>query len=199
MTGTASKRGTRRVTTLLGVGLVALVVAAVALGSVIDVEALGRAWDRAVGDPTGVVVSCVAFGLAFVARAVAWRRVLPGLPFGQALAGIHLAFGANHVLPFRLGEPLRVVSVTRRTSIGLEAATASTVTLRAADIATVVGLGWLIAPRAFSRLVGGWGWLLVAAVLGAIAIPLTVGPQQDVLLLLSTLGIGVASTCVCRR
>ena len=36
--------------------------------------------------------------------------------------------------------------------------------------------------------------LLVAAVLGAIAIPLTVGPQQDVLLLLSTLGIGVAST-----
>ena len=36
--------------------------------------------------------------------------------------------------------------------------------------------------------------LLVAAVLGAIAIPLTVGPPQDVLLLLSTLGIGVAST-----
>ena len=36
--------------------------------------------------------------------------------------------------------------------------------------------------------------LLAAAVLGAIAIPLTVGPKQDLLLLLSTLGIGIAST-----
>ncbi|MBH99927.1 MAG: hypothetical protein CL467_04900 [Acidimicrobiaceae bacterium] len=140
-------------------------VAVAAVAATIDIDALERAWSRAVGDPFGVICACGAFGLAFVARAAAWRRVLPGLSFGQALAGIHLAFGANHVLPFRLGEPLRVLSVTRRTSLGLEAATISTVTLRAADIVTVVGLGWLIAPRAFSRLVGVWGWMLVAAVL----------------------------------
>ena len=36
--------------------------------------------------------------------------------------------------------------------------------------------------------------LLAAAVLGAIAIPLSQGGQQDALLLLSTLGIGIAST-----
>ena len=38
-----------------------------------------------------------------------------------------------------------------------------------------------------------WG-LLAAAVLGAVAIPLSQGSQQDLLLLLSTLGIGIAST-----
>ena len=36
--------------------------------------------------------------------------------------------------------------------------------------------------------------LLAAAVLGAIAIPISSGGQQDALLLLSTLGVGVAST-----
>ncbi|MFM9041542.1 MAG: MFS transporter [Vulcanococcus sp.] len=36
--------------------------------------------------------------------------------------------------------------------------------------------------------------LLAAAVLGAIAIPISSGGQQDILLLLSTLGVGVAST-----
>ena len=153
--------------TALALGLLALVVAAAAVAAAVDVDALRRAWARAIGDPVGVVVACAAFGLAFVLRALAWRRVLPGLPLGQALAGIHLAFGANHVLPLRLGEPLRILSVTRRTPVGLEAATASTVALRAADIATVAGLGWLIAPRAFSRLVGGWAWLLAAVVLVA--------------------------------
>lgn len=157
--------GFRRWKTAMLFGGVALTLAAVAVIAAVDIDALGRAWDRAVGDPTGVLVACAAFGLAFVLRAFAWRRVVPGLSIGHSLAGIHLAFGANHLLPLRLGEPLRVLSVVRRTPVGLEAATVSTVTLRAADIATVVGLGWLIAPKAFSRLVGGWGWFLVVLVL----------------------------------
>lgn len=156
---------TRRWRMALGLGAVALVIAVLAVAATLDVDSMKRAWDRAAGDPIGVVAACIAFGLAFLLRAVAWRRVLPGLSIGQSVGAIHLAFGANHVLPLRLGEPLRVLSVVRRTSVGLEAATASTVALRAADIATVVGLGWLIAPRAFARLVGGWGWLLVLAVL----------------------------------
>ena len=155
----------RRWKTAMLVGGVALALAVVAVIAAVDTKALGRAWDRAAGDPTGVLVACAAFGSAFVLRAFAWCRVVPGLSIGHSLAGIHLAFGANHLLPLRLGEPLRVLSVVRRTSVSLEAATVSTVALRAADIATVVGLGWLIAPRAFSRLVGGWGWFLVVLVL----------------------------------
>lgn len=43
-------------------------------------------------------------------------------------------------------------------------------------------------------LIGAQWALLLAAVLGAIAIPISSGGQQDALLLLSTLGVGVAST-----
>ena len=88
--------------TALALGLLALVVAAAAVAAAVDVDARRRAWARATGDPVGVVVACAAFGLAFVLRALAWRRVLPGLPLGQALAGIHLAFGATTYCHFAL-------------------------------------------------------------------------------------------------
>ena len=61
---------------------------------------------------------------------------MPDLPFGQAFAAINVSVGANHVLPLRLGEGLRIVSVVRRTSVSLPVATASTVTLRTADMLT---------------------------------------------------------------
>jgi uncharacterized membrane protein YbhN (UPF0104 family) len=147
-----------------GIGLVALLVAGVLVGRAVDLAALRTSWDAMRAQPLSVAVALGAFGLAFVIRAVVWQRVLPGLSFGQSLAGIHLALGANHVLPLRLGEPVRVVSVVRRTDVSFDAATASTVTLRAADIVAVVGLGWLVAPAAFSRVVGPWVWAVVAVI-----------------------------------
>jgi uncharacterized membrane protein YbhN (UPF0104 family) len=147
-----------------GVGLVALLVAGVIVGRAVDLDALRTSWDAMRSQPLSVLVALGAFAMAFVIRAVVWQRVLPGLGFGQSLAGIHLALGANHVLPLRLGEPFRVVSVVRRTDVSFDAATASTLTLRAADIVAVVGLGWLVAPAAFSRVVGPWVWAVVVAV-----------------------------------
>ncbi|MEL6985689.1 MAG: lysylphosphatidylglycerol synthase domain-containing protein, partial [Actinomycetota bacterium] len=85
------------------------------------------------------------------------------------LAGIHVALGANHVLPFRMGEPLRVISAVRRTSIGFEAAGASTVTLRALDLVAVVALGLAAAPAIYLGVVG-WGIALAAVVFGSIAV-----------------------------
>src|SRR5690606_13555223 len=79
-------------------------------------------------------------------------------------AAINLALGANHVLPMRLGEPFRVVSVVRRTSVCFDAATASTITLRAADIVAVLGLGWFVGPAAFARVVGPWVWAVAAVI-----------------------------------
>src|SRR5918997_582500 len=68
----------------------------------------------------------VAAGVgAFALRAAVWRQVLPGLSFGQAWAAIHVSLAANHVLPFRLGEPLRVVSAMRRSDQPLDAVAAS--------------------------------------------------------------------------
>jgi len=114
----------------------------------VDASALGSAAQTAWRQPLGVAVAVVGFGSAFVLRAAAWQRVLPGLSFGQSLGGIHLALGGNHVLPLRLGEPLRVVSVVRRGGVSIEAATASTVALRSVDLVAVIGLGLIVAPVA---------------------------------------------------
>ena len=131
----------------------------------VDGSAFGEAVSQAVEQPFGMAVALAGFGIAFIFRAVAWRRILPQLPFSHALSAIHLSLGANHVLPFRLGEPLRILSVVRRQRIGLEAATVSTVTLRAADILSVMLVGALVAPSAFFSLVGIVGWVLLAGVL----------------------------------
>ncbi len=155
---------------VLAIGVLVGVVAAVIVLRAVDGALMRRAWDEAVAHPGQVVLAVTAFGIAFVLRALAWRRVLPGLPFGQALAGIHLTLGANHVLPFRLGEPVRVFSVTRRTDTPIDAATASTVMLRSADIIAVFLLGLAVAPGAYMDLVGWFGWLVVAVVVGAVVV-----------------------------
>ncbi|MEM7141198.1 MAG: lysylphosphatidylglycerol synthase domain-containing protein [Actinomycetota bacterium] len=154
---------------VLTVGVIAGVIAAAIVVSSVDGDQLRRAWDSAVDQPLGVVVACAAFGAAFLLRAIAWTRVARGLSFGQSLAGIHLTLGANHVLPFRLGEPFRVLSAVKRDRVGMDVATASTVTLRAADIMGVLLLGLAVAPRAYLDLVGWAGWLVAAAVFALLA------------------------------
>ena len=146
-------------------GLIVGLIAVLIIMPNLDGSAFGEAVSQAVEQPFGMAVALAGFGIAFIFRAVAWRRILPQLPFSHALSAIHLSLGANHVLPFRLGEPLRILSVVRRQRIGLEAATVSTVTLRAADILSVMLVGALVAPSAFFSLVGIVGWVLLAGVL----------------------------------
>lgn len=152
---------------LLLAGSAAGVVAAVAMATAVDVDALGRAGDAAVADPVGIALVAAALLGAFGLRAVAWHRLLPGLGLGQALAGIHLALGGNHVLPFRLGEPMRVASAVRRAGVAPAPAAASTVVVRLADVLTLVAVGAVAAPVAFSHLLGPWGWLGTAMVAAA--------------------------------
>ena len=145
------------------------VVAVAVIVPSVDTDALRRSARTAAGDPGAVVAVLAAFAAAFALRAVLWCRVLPGLGFGQALAAIHVALGANHVLPLRLGEGMRVVSVVRRAGVSLPAATASTVTLRTADLLTCAGVAVVGSPAVAVRVFGPWGWLAVAglAVAGA--------------------------------
>jgi uncharacterized membrane protein YbhN (UPF0104 family) len=146
------------------VAMIGSVVALVGLGRAVSGEALGQATHAMASDPLALAFALAAFGTAFVIRAGLWTRVLPGLRLRDALAGVHLATGANHVLPFRLGEPLRVVSVVKRTDTPMSTATASTLALRSADVLAVAVLGWLIAPATFGRVIGAWGWLVFVAV-----------------------------------
>ncbi|MGH1493019.1 MAG: lysylphosphatidylglycerol synthase domain-containing protein [Acidimicrobiales bacterium] len=150
-----------------GIALTAAVL--VVLIATVDTAALGAAARQAAAEPATVLFALAAFAGAFAIRAIAWRRVLRGLSFGQALGGIHLALGANHVLPFRLGEPFRVMSVNRRAGVPRDAATASTVTLRAADVLAVAMLGLVVAPAAFFDLIGPVAWILLVVVAGAAA------------------------------
>lgn len=133
----------------------------------VDAAVMGTAW-RAVRDrPLGLVAALAAFGAAFMLRAYAWIRVLPDLKLGHGWAGLHLALGGNHVLPLRLGEPLRIASVVRRAGIDWGRATASTVTLRAADLFAIGLIGVLAGTGAFSAwwtaalVVGGGGAMVV--------------------------------------
>jgi uncharacterized membrane protein YbhN (UPF0104 family) len=162
--------GRRPPTWLLGaIGLVAGVLAALAIASTVDDDALADAWRTASADPGGLAIVAAALLAAFSLRAVAWCRVLPSLPLGHAVAAVHVALGANHVLPFRLGEPLRVASVVRRLGLPVRGATASTVALRLADVLSLVVLGVVASPAVFGRLLGPWGWAATGA-LAAVAV-----------------------------
>jgi uncharacterized membrane protein YbhN (UPF0104 family) len=143
--------------------LVTVAAIAVVAGTV-DTDLLERAGAEARQRPGPVTIAVAGFGLAFVLRTLAWRRVLVGLSFGHAWSGIHVAVGANHLLPLRLGEPLRALSVARRADVPLDAAAASTITLRAADVLTMMAIGVAVSPSLFVGLVGNIGWLLVGAV-----------------------------------
>jgi hypothetical protein len=92
--------------------------------------------------------------------------VLPGLSAGQSWAALHVSLLANHVLPFRLGEALRVTSVLRRTPLPTAPVAASAVALRAADLLAVLALAAVAAPAVAGGF-GVWGWLLATALLAA--------------------------------
>ncbi len=121
--------------------------AGIGLMSALDGTEVTTGIAHALADPLGFALIAVALAVAFSIRAAAWCRLVPGLGWPQSLAAIHLALGANHVLPFRLGEPLRVVSVARRAGIGVGEATSTTVVLRAADILSLILLGAIALPR----------------------------------------------------
>lgn len=137
----------------------------------VDTDALAVAWRTVLDHPAELIIALAAFGGAFLFRALAWTRVLPDLGLAHAWAGLHVALGGNHLLPLRLGEPLRVVSVVRRAGIDWQRATASTVTLRAADllaiglIGTIAGIGAFSAWWAITGVVLVAGSLVVAGVL----------------------------------
>lgn len=135
----------------------------------VDTAALERSWHEAVSHPASVALALAGFAAAFLVRAAVWTAIVPTLPFGQSWAAQHVALGANHVLPLRLGEAFRVVSVVRRTDVPFDVATSSTVLLRATDVLAVAVLAAVLAPGVLAGLLGPWGWLLIGlvAVVGA--------------------------------
>lgn len=148
-----------------GSGIAVAALAGLVVAAGVDTTVLATTVGAAVQDPLGLSVLVGMYLAAFAVRARAWTATLPQLSFGHALAAIHLSAGANHLLPLRLGEAVRVTSVVRRAGVPAAPAAASTVSLRAADVAAVVGIGLVAGPGVAAALLGRW-WplLLVGAV-----------------------------------
>jgi uncharacterized membrane protein YbhN (UPF0104 family) len=151
----------------LALGAAVLVASAVYLVDIVDASMLRRVVDAALAHPLGLCLAVVAYGAAFALRAWAWRLTLPGLPPWHAWSALHVALLGNHVLPFRLGEPMRITSALRRTQLPTAPVTASAIALRAADVTAVLTLAAIAAPVVLAA--GGWltlvaGALAVAAV-----------------------------------
>ena len=134
---------------ILGAALAsaASVAAGLVIARTVDSAALARAFRELASRPLLTLSGLAAFGAAFLVRSLVWRRVLPGLTLGHAWAAVHAALLGNHVLPFRLGEPLRVASAVKRAGVPAAEAAASTIALRAADLLTVAGLAWVLGAR----------------------------------------------------
>lgn len=128
------------------IGLAVLIWAVGYVAGAVRGDDLARVTSAVIGSPVRLAAALAAYAGAFALRTWAWKRVLPALSYGQAWAAVHVGLLGNHVLPLRLGEALRPISVARRTPIGLRAATGSTVTLRAADLLVVVLLALAVAP-----------------------------------------------------
>jgi uncharacterized membrane protein YbhN (UPF0104 family) len=148
---------------LVWAGLVATFASVVFVALALDPAQLAATARAIAADPLSAVVALTVYAGAFVLRAAVWARVLPALSFGHALAAVHVSLAGNHVLPFRLGEALRVTSVVRRARVPLAEATASTLLLRAADTLAVAVLAAALSPAFAERLLGSWALVLVAA------------------------------------
>lgn len=157
----------RRVRLLIGVAVLAA--AAGYLANTVDTAALAETAGLLLAAPGTLGAALVAYAAAFALRAWSWRLTLPGLPLGQSWAALHVSLLGNHVLPLRLGEPLRVTSVLRRTALRPAPVVASAVTMRGADVLAVLALALLAAPGLVSDLAGGWAAVAIAAVVAVVA------------------------------
>lgn len=154
------------------VGVLVLAAAVGYVAAVVDVSAIRVAAAGLAAEPLALAAALAVYASAFVLRALAWRRVLPGLTTAASWSALHVSLLGNHVLPFRLGEALRVTSVLRRTPLPAKPVIASAVTLRLGDVVAVVALALLAAPALVDALVGRvWtaivGGILLAATAAA--------------------------------
>ena len=155
-----------------GLGVAALVGSAVYVASVIDPRLLLEVGRAVLADPAGLTFALVAYAAAFGLRAWAWQLTLPQLSGRQAWSALHVALLGNHVLPLRLGEPLRITSVQRRTEIPLSPIFASAISLRSADVLAILGLAAIAAPPVLTE--NGW-WTLLATGLAVAAAIVGIG------------------------
>ena len=120
------------------------------------------------------VVALALFGVAgqFTLRSVRWKGLVEAMagtsPSLRAVAGsMAVGYLGNAVLPARLGEPARVIDLSRRAGLAIDTVTASVVLERAID---VLALGTFAAAGVLAAGAPSATPLLIVASLGALAL-----------------------------
>src|SRR5205809_1046740 len=104
-----------------------------------DMSAVGRELARA--HLGGVLIALLASVGTFICRTFRWQYLLlPSgrVPFGPAFRATVIGFGANAMLPGRVGEVLRPYLLARKTGLDPTATLATIVLERALDIITLL-------------------------------------------------------------
>ncbi|BCS33909.1 hypothetical protein TBR22_A31370 [Luteitalea sp. TBR-22] len=106
-----------------------------------DLTAVGRELTRA--HPGGVVLAMLASVATFVFRTIRWQYLLQPtghVPFAPALRATIIGFGANAMLPGRVGEVIRPYLLARKVDLDPTATFATIVLERALDMITLLVL-----------------------------------------------------------
>lgn len=146
-------------------------------------------------DPLALAGAVLALGFAYALRVVRWEIMLrvyrPGLTPAAAAAPLLIGFAANNLLPFRLGDLVRVFAFARRLRIGPAALASSLVVERLLDLVSLLALalvGAVLLGAHGGALVSGLATIAAAGVLGAVAVMIAAGPLAGVLIRAARLG-----------
>ncbi|WP_291984403.1 lysylphosphatidylglycerol synthase transmembrane domain-containing protein [Luteitalea sp.] len=146
-----------------------------------DLSAVGRELARA--HPSGILLALLASVGTFVFRTFRWQYLLLPIgqvPFGPALRATVIGFGANAMLPGRVGEVLRPYLLARKVHLDPTATFATIVLERALDIITLLILfalsvslldaGFAVNDGQMLRAVQFGGLIAAAAALGGLGV-----------------------------
>jgi uncharacterized protein (TIRG00374 family) len=140
-----------------------------------DVQSWAAVWQAVRGADWGMfLLACAGTTAGLWVRAWRWkvllRPVAKDVPFQPRLAAVSVGFGANNIFPGRVGEFMRVWSLSRLTGIPIPSVLASLVVERVFDgLACVALLLVAMASPSFPHPTGSFDPTAAARVVGAIA------------------------------
>jgi glycosyltransferase 2 family protein len=89
---------------------------------------------------SSIIVALAGFHIRAYRWGILLLPVAPGIPFGPRLAAVYIGFAANNVLPARVGEFARALTLSKLSRIGPAPAFATLVVERLLDGIVLVGL-----------------------------------------------------------
>lgn len=160
----------RRVAIRLVAGIAVSVIAVLLVARATDVPTAFAQVAKV--DPRSLIAPVVVIVVQLVIRAARWSGLLTamagvGIGTRQVVGPLSVGYLGNIVLPARLGEVVRIVLVSRRTSVSMTGATASVVVERGVDLLallTIATVASVLIGAPAAVLIAGLVVLLVALV-----------------------------------